>query len=150
MIAVEHKYSRLVSFLHGAYEISGKFIHCMDKIYIIFPCISFAFIFHAAYNDLRIFQHFFCRILSVTFYADCKHKVLPFGRIHRLHNIRNENIVCRPSFRRCLEYIHKLLTCVMIKSHVVKYLGAAVEISSVIMKSFGAVSKPFKGRRRAL
>ena len=38
----------------------------------------------------------------------------------------------------------------MIKSHVVKYLGAAVEISSVIMKSFGAVSKPFKGRRRAL
>ena len=36
----------------------------------------------------------------------------------------------------------------MIKSHVVKYLGAAVEISSVIMKSFGAVSKPFKGRRR--
>ena len=38
----------------------------------------------------------------------------------------------------------------MIKSHVVKYLGAAVEISSVIMKSFGAVSKPFKGRRRSL
>ena len=32
----------------------------------------------------------------------------------------------------------------MIKSHVVKYLGAAVEISSVIMKSFGAVSKPLR------
>ena len=149
MVAVEHKHSWLVSCLHSLDQISGKFIHFVYQVHIVFPGVALALILHAADYDLRILQHFFRRVLSVSLHADRKYKVLPFRSIHGVHDIRYKDIVRRPSFRRCLEDIHEFLTRVVIEAHVVEYLGAAVKIAAVIVERFRPISKRRKRGRGA-
>lgn len=84
MVSVEYKYGRFSALFNLTHQISCKFIHLMHHIDIVFPCVFLALILRTGYYDLRIFNHFLRRILSVSLNTDCKDKILPFCGIHRL------------------------------------------------------------------
>ena len=99
MVSVEYDHCRFPSLLDCIDQLSNKFVHLMDFIYIVLPCISLAFIFHSGYIDLRIFQGRLCRIISMSLHTDCTYKICSVCCVQRLHDVRNKNIVCRPSLR---------------------------------------------------
>ena len=150
MIPVEYEHRRFIPRLDRLDQLAGELIHLMHKIHIIFPCISLSFILHAADNDLRIVQHFLRGIFSVSLHADREHEILSFRRIHGFHDIRHEDVVRRPAFRRGLQDVHEFLACVMIKSHVVEHFGTAVEITAVVVERLCPVPEILQRRSRAL
>ena len=85
----------------------------------------------------------------MSLHTDGEHKVLSFRSVHGLHDVRHKYVIRRPSLRSCLKDIHKLLAGVMIKSHLVKHLCAAVEITAVVVKRLRSISKGFKRCRGA-
>ena len=150
VIPVKYDDGRLSAFFQCRHEVSCKFVHLVDFIYIIFPRIAFALVLHAVHFDRRIFQGRLRRIITVPLHADRKHEILSLGRIHRIQDIRDQHVVGRPSFRRHPQDVHKLFACIMIESHMVEYLCTAVKITAVVVQRLRPISKGDKRRRRAL
>ena len=82
--------------------------------------------------------------------ADAEHKVLPFRRIHGVHDMLDEDIVLRPSVLRSLEDVHELLARIAVETCIVKHSCPAVEITAVVMKRMRSISQRAKRRRRTL
>ena len=150
MVPVEHEHSRLIPRFNGIDQLFHKFIRLMHQVHIVFPRIALSLVLHAAYDDLRVLQRLLCRIFPMSFHSDRKDKILPFRSVHGLHDIRHKNVVCGPSFRRCLKDVHKFLARIMVEAHVVKYLGAAVKVAAVIVERLCPVSEGSQCGRRAL
>ena len=133
MIPIKYNYRWFLSCFHCLDQITNKLIHLIDLIHIIFPFIFQRFVFDSFNLDLRILDHLCLRIVSMSLYTDSKYKIFLFCCIHGFHNMMCQNLIFCPSILCRLQDIHKLLTGKCIKSHVIKYIGTAVEISCVIM-----------------
>ena len=141
MVSVKYNNRRLVPLFHRFHKITGKLIHFIHFVHIILPGIAFSLVFHSAHHNLRVLNHLLRRIIPMALHTDGKHKVLLFCRIHGIHDIRDQDIVRSPSLGRSLENIHKLFARIMVKPHVVEPLGAAVEVTAVIVQRLCTISK---------
>ena len=141
MVTIEYDHSRLTAFFHHFYQITGKLIHLIYLVHIVFPGIVLLFCRCSCYGDLRVLNHLFCRIISMSLHTDCKYKILLLGRVQSVFDVRQKNIILRPSILCCLKNIHKLFTCKAVKTNIVKYLRTAVEITTVVVNRMGSVTE---------
>ena len=123
------------------HKISGKLIHLIDLIHIIFPSIMKCFIFDSFYRNCRILKHLLFRIFSMSLHTYSEHKVLLFCSVHRLHNVLDQYVILRPAVLCQLQDIHKFLTCVAVESDIIKNCCTAVEITTIIMQGMCPVTK---------
>ena len=128
MVTIEYNHSRLTAFFHHFYQITGKLIHLIYLVHIVFPGIVLLFRRCSCYGDLRVLNHFFCRIISMSLYTDCKYKILLLGRVQSVFDVRQKNIILRPSILCCL-------------AHLRKCIGTAVEITTVVVNRMGSVTE---------
>ena len=80
----------------------------------------------------------------MSLYGNSEHEVLLFCRIHGIFNMLCQNTVFCPTIFCYLKNIHELFTCVAVKAHIVKYIGAAIEVSSIIMECMRTITKLFQ------